>query len=168
MKSTIIWLVLLFPAFAWADETPVETGRVSWFGGPKDKGVKPAEGLALFERHDMHLPTLRELLLPFQPKGTSGLARRLNPEKFYISMRWDYRKISREKLREMEVEITANGKTVRATPVDWGPARWTRKKADLSPGLMKALSLETGDTARFRLVPKLRRWVAGEEMLAQN
>ena len=41
----------------------------------RDMGVKPDEGLALYEEHDVWPPGL---FLKMQPHGTTGLARRLN------------------------------------------------------------------------------------------
>ena len=64
-------------------------GRMSTFGGPADTGVTPREGLALITKHNKHEFT--EYLLPHQPAGTTGLARDLNPQKFYVACRWDYK-----------------------------------------------------------------------------
>src|SRR4051812_40899125 len=61
-------------------------GAASWFGGPEDTGVSPDEGLAFIYSVD----DAPYLFLPYQPEGTSGLARRLDPQVFYIAMRWDY------------------------------------------------------------------------------
>jgi hypothetical protein len=65
-------------------------GKMSTFGGPDDGGVRPDEGLALITEHNQR--HFLEYLLPTQPPGTTGLARRLNPSKFYIACRWDYSK----------------------------------------------------------------------------
>ena len=59
-------------------------GKVSWFGGPDDTGVSEDEGLA-FIYDVMDAPYL---FLPYQPEGTTGLARRLNPFIHYIACRW--------------------------------------------------------------------------------
>ena len=56
------------------------------FGGPDDTGVKPDEGLALVSAIDQ----AAQLFLPYQPEGTTGLARRLNPYIHYVACRWDY------------------------------------------------------------------------------
>ena len=50
-------------------------GKVSHFGGPHDEGVAPDEGLAFIYDVD----TAPHLFLSYQPQGTTGLARRLNP-----------------------------------------------------------------------------------------
>lgn len=129
-------------------------GKVSWFGGPSDTGVKPAEGLALFEKYDLEDPMHRSLFLSSQPPGTTGLARRLNPEKFYVAARWNYEKTPREWLRVNMVEIVnlSTGKKCLARPTDWGPhATLTDKSVDVSPGIMKFLALKTGDRVELRV-----------------
>jgi hypothetical protein len=71
-----------------------ESGKVNWFGGPEDTGVSPSEGLAFIYEYEQ----APYLFLPYQPSGTTGLARRLDPEVFYIAMRWDYDVYSKEML----------------------------------------------------------------------
>src|SRR5271154_511747 len=63
-------------------------GSMSTFGGPDDSGVGDDEGLALFTPADVAANP--DLFLPAQPPGTTGLARRLNPQAKYIACRWDY------------------------------------------------------------------------------
>jgi hypothetical protein len=118
-------------------------GRMSVFGGPNDHGVGPREGLALMTKKD--LKTFSKLFLAKQPRGTTGLARRLDPKKFYIACRWNYKETPPKWLRSIQVDVSANGKTFKAQPVDWGPNARTRRVADLSPGLAKALGLETNN-----------------------
>jgi hypothetical protein len=48
-------------------------------------------------------------------------------------------------LKKNTVKVSANGKSVEARPVDFGPAIATGRVADLSPGLASALSLDTDD-----------------------
>lgn len=129
------------------------SGKMSTFGGPKDKGVSPTEGLALFEPEDLGKPVAEGLFLPEQPPGTGGLARRLNPEAFYLAMRWDYQATSRTLLRGSCVELKAHGKTILARPVDWGPHADTGRVADLSPGAAAALGLSTDDAVECVLIP---------------
>ena len=50
-------------------------GKCSQFGGPEDTGVSPSEGLAFI----FDVDEAPQLFLPYQPSGTTGLARRLNP-----------------------------------------------------------------------------------------
>jgi hypothetical protein len=121
-------------------------GKVSQFGGPDDVGVAADEGLALFELMDIR-PMDTRLFLVDQPAGTTGLARRLDPQALYVACRWDYDQTSREWLRDCEATVI-NPKTqlqALARPVDWGPSADTGRAADLSPGLAAALGLETGD-----------------------
>lgn len=129
-----------------AGPTLVLRGKVSHFGGPDDRGVKPDEGLALIEPNRLDdFPQLAALMLPAQPAGTTGLARRLDPAKAYIACRWDYARTPKPWLRGHQVTVRANGKSLPAQPIDWGPAASTGRVADLSPGLMAALGLKTDD-----------------------
>jgi hypothetical protein len=122
-------------------------GPCSYFGGPNDKGVKDDEGLALVERSDFGHGTWGGIFLPTQPPGTTGLARALNPDAHYIACRWDYTETSKKYLQGITVTVKnpANGKTATdVRPVDWGPGIKSRV-ADLSPGLMAFLGLNTDD-----------------------
>ncbi len=114
------------------------TGKCSWFGGPHDTGVGPHEGLALIQ-------SARQLPEVFLPDNGHGLARRLDPSKFYIAMRWDYHKTPVSWLLQHTVTVGAHGLRFEAHPVDWGPNARTGRIADISPGLMKALGVETDD-----------------------
>jgi hypothetical protein len=118
-------------------------GKVSWFGGPEDTGVDADEGLAfIYEVDDAPY-----LFLPSQPEGTTGLARRLNPFMHYIACRWNYDAMSKPELLK-HVALVRNTKTgfaLEAFPADWGPHGSTDRLADISPGLMHDLGLETDD-----------------------
>jgi len=133
-------------------ELPVEPlttvrfiGKVSWFGGPQDTGVSPDEGLAFLYEID-EAPSL---FLPNQPPGTTGLARRLNPNRHYVACRWDYDVTSKDMLADQNlmaiVRAVKTGKTFLARPADWGPHEDTDRAADMSPGLLDALGIETDD-----------------------
>jgi hypothetical protein len=119
-------------------------GRCSWFGGPDDTGVSPSEGLAFIYKYE----DAPHLFLPTQPPGTSGLARRLDPDVFYVACRWDYNATPKDMLADEDTMalVRAGGKELLAWPADWGPHENTGRVADLSPGLMAALGLETDDT----------------------
>jgi len=118
-------------------------GRCSWFGGPMDKGVTSDEGLAFFYEYS----DAPHLFLPEQPKNTTGLARRLNPEVYYVACRWDY-DVTPKAILADETKLAlvmAGGLEFLAHPADWGPHESTGRVADLSPGLMQALEIETDD-----------------------
>ena len=121
------------------------TGRVSWFGGPLDDGVAPSEGLAFI----YDIETAPHLFLAVQPEGTSGLARRLNPSVPYIATRWDYDVFPKEMLASMDyvalVRSPDTGREFRAWPADWGPHEDTGRIADISPGLLDYLGIQTDD-----------------------
>lgn len=129
------------------------TGRMSVFGGPWDKGMTPGEGLALMSFFDVADPEFAGLWLPRQPDGLPGLSHRLNPDAHYIAMRWDYTVHPRSVLRGSYVVVTnAKGQSVHATPVDWGPNVDTGRICDVSPGVAKALGLETDDVVTVEVV----------------
>lgn len=128
-------------------------GRMSTFGGPQDLGMAANEDLALFTKADLQDPKYSYLFLPAPPPGTSGLGRRLNPDRYYFACRWNYAETPREFLRRSlaRVENPANGRAVDARPVDWGPNALTGRVADLSPGLAGALGLDTDDIVRITI-----------------
>lgn len=119
------------------------TGKCSWFGGPQDTGVAPDEGLAFI----YDVADAPDLFLPTQPPGTTGLARRLDPDEYYVACRWDYDQYPKPSLLEHLARVTATktGKTFLAAPADWGPNSNTGRIADISPGLMEALGIQTDD-----------------------
>jgi N-acetylmuramoyl-L-alanine amidase len=132
-------------------------GKVSNFGGPKDTGMSPSEGLAFIQ----DVQTAPHLFLSYQPAGTSGLGRRLNPLAFYVACRWDYKATPKELLLG-EMAIVRNVKTgqeLKAYPADWGPHAETGRVADISPGLMDALGLKTDDEVEV-LFPATQRAAA--------
>jgi N-acetylmuramoyl-L-alanine amidase len=121
-------------------------GTCSWFGGPEDDGVAPDEGLAFIYEVD----AAPHLFLPQQPPGTTGLARRLNPEVYYVACRWDYDVTPKTMLDDPDKRALVINKMSRraalAWPADWGPhEEKTGRAADLSPGLMEHLGLTTDD-----------------------
>lgn len=128
-------------------------GKMSWFGGPDDTGVAPDEDLALVYSQGT-FNQLRDYFLDEQPPGTTGYARRLDPQTFYVACRWDYSQTSKSYLRGIMVTVTnpANGRTAQAKPIDWGPHGDTDRAADLSPGLLDELGLVTDDLCEV-LVP---------------
>jgi N-acetylmuramoyl-L-alanine amidase len=121
-------------------------GTCSTFGGPADTGVSPSEGLAFIYDYD-EAPWL---FLPYQPAGTTGLARRLDPSVFYLACRWPYNIVSKEMLKgsgQMAL-VTAKdtGVSRLAHPADWGPhEEQTGRAADLSPALAESLGVGTDD-----------------------
>src|SRR6266496_2482687 len=128
-------------------------GKMSTFGGPQDLGMAADEDLALFTKADLQNPKYAYLFLPAPPPGTSGLGRRLNPDRYYFACRWNYAETPKEFLRRAlaRVENPQNGRAVDARPVDWGPHPSTGRVADLSPGLAAALGLNTDDIVRITI-----------------
>jgi hypothetical protein len=138
-------------------------GKCSKFGGPGDTGVSPSEGLAVYPDLKAALACgIEDLFLNFQPQGTTGTARRLNPKAMYCAMRWAYTPIMRGAkkpklgtclpvttgmmfLRNKPIVVKANGKRVSCWAVDWGPNENTGRIIDLSPGALEALGVQTDD-----------------------
>ena len=116
-------------------------GKTSHFGGPKDMGVAPSEGLAFVYK----VEDKPELFLPYQPSGTTGLARRLNPWVPYVACRWNYDETSKEMLLTKMARVRVGDLELDAFPADWGPHESTGRIADLSPGLMNSLGIKTDD-----------------------
>jgi N-acetylmuramoyl-L-alanine amidase len=121
----------------------VQTGKVSWFGGPEDEGVAADEGLAFISS----VSQKQELFLPTQPSGTSGLARRLNPHVHFLAMRWDYDQHSKTELLGLKafVRNPRTGFGVVCFPADWGPNESTGRLVDVSQSVMQDLGLESDD-----------------------
>jgi hypothetical protein len=123
-------------------------GKISHFGGPDDTGVSSSEDLAWFETWDQVEAADKEhLFLDAQPDGTTGLARRLDPDgAYYVACRWDYDQFPKERLAGSELALIRSprtGKKVLAAPIDWGPHTDTGKSVDASPAVLKQL----GDVA---------------------
>jgi hypothetical protein len=121
----------------------VISGPVSSFGGPNDTGVAEDEGLAFISS----IEQAPHLFLPYQPDGTTGLARRLNPYIHYIACRWNYDEAPPAMLLSEVALVRAKrtGIELTAFPADWGPHENTGRVADISPGLMDDLGLQTDD-----------------------
>jgi N-acetylmuramoyl-L-alanine amidase len=127
-----------------AEDQLYTIGKVSSFGGPNDTGVTPSEGLAFIYKYE-DKPVI---FLKHQPAGTTGLARRLDPDKRYLALRWDYDQFSKKRLAGPEMALVRAPKTKRqftAHPADWGPHVDTQRVADISPGLMRELGIDTDD-----------------------
>jgi hypothetical protein len=104
--------------------------------------VTPEEGLAFIYK----VEEAPQLFLPYQPEGTSGLARRLNPYVHFVACRWDYAVTSPDMLLKTRARVRAlSGRELTAFPADWGPHSSTGRVADLSSGLMEDLGIKTDD-----------------------
>jgi hypothetical protein len=123
-------------------------GKMSTFGGPKDTGMSATEGLSLFGSPAAFVKAgIGDWLLSADKAGASGLGRRLDPTKFYVACRWAYKTTPAAFLRTALIRVSnpKNNKSQVARAVDWGPNAKTGRAADLSPGLAKALGLNTND-----------------------
>jgi len=132
-------------------------GRVSWFGGPEDTGVAPDEDLAFI----FDMETAPHLFLPYQPEGTSGLARALNPEVPFFAVRFDYDVYPKDMLASMDyvalIYAPATGRVFRAWPADWGPGEQTGRVCDVSRGLLDYLAIPTDEIIELTFPHEARR-----------
>jgi N-acetylmuramoyl-L-alanine amidase len=145
------------------DNQVVFSGTCSWFGGPADEGVAWDEDLAWWENWDqVEAAGATSLFLSEQPPGTSGLARRLDPEEPFVACRWDYNVTPKSMLADQRllasVHAPKTGKRFFARPADWGPhEEKTGRAADLSLGLMELLGIETDDLVEVTYPVEKRR-----------
>ena len=118
-------------------QLPASKGKVGIFGGPKDRGLKPDDKLAL----------------PTGPHFAYELVRTLNPKSFYCSMRWDYhlQHMSPEEgkrwwaNKKLLITNPSNGNAVVVRAVDYGPHENTGLDIGISPGAAEALGVAPGD-----------------------
>ena len=118
-------------------QLPTQKGKINIFGGPKDRGFKADDKLAL----------------PTGNHFAYELVRSLNPKSFYCSMRWDYhlQHMSPEEgkrwwaNKKILVTNPANGVAVVVRAVDYGPHENTGLDIGISPGAADALSVASGD-----------------------
>lgn len=124
-------------------QLPTTHGKVNIFGGPKDRGVKPDDKLAL----------------PTGPHGVYERFRSLNPKSFYCSMRWNYHvnHLTPEEVKrswankKLLVTNAKNGNAVVVRAVDYGPHENTGLDIGVSPGAAQALGVEVGDEVDIAL-----------------
>jgi hypothetical protein len=118
-------------------QLPATRGKVGVFGGPRDRGIKPDDKLAL----------------PTGPHSVYERVRSLNPNSFYCAMRFEYRigHTSPEEgkrwwaNRKLVVTNPTNAKSVVVRAVDYGPHQNTGLDISISPGAAAALEVEVGD-----------------------
>jgi hypothetical protein len=118
-------------------QLPSTRGKVGIFGGPKDRGIKPDDKLAL----------------PTGPHAVYERVRSLNPNSFYCAMRFEYRigHTSPEEgkrwwaNRKLLVTNPKNSRAVVVRAVDYGPHQNTGLDVSISPGAAAALEVEIGD-----------------------
>jgi hypothetical protein len=116
---------------------PAQRGKLGVFGGPKDRGIKPDDKLAL--------PTGKHF--------TFERVRSLNPRGFYCAMRWDYHALGRSNEegkrwwanKKLLVTNPTNGVSVVVRAVDHGPPESTGLSIAVSPGAAEALGVAVGD-----------------------
>lgn len=116
---------------------PAQSGKLGVFGGPKDRGVKPEDKLAL--------PTGKHF--------SFERVRSLNPKSFYCAMRWDYHVLGKSNEegkrwwanKKLLVSNPASGVAIVVRAVDYGPPESTGLAIAVSPGAAEALGVNVGD-----------------------
>ena len=124
-------------------QLPATHGKVGVFGGPKDRGIKPDDKLAL----------------PTGPHGVYERIRSLNPKSFYCAMRWNYhvQHMTPEEVKrwwankKLLATNAKNGSAVVVRAVDYGPHENTGLDISISPGAAEALGVEVGDEVDIAL-----------------
>lgn len=120
---------------------PTTFGRITVFGGPRDRSLKPDDKLSL----------------PTGPHFAYELVRTLNPKSFYCSMRFDYRinHMSPEEgkrwwaNRKLVMRNPKTGESIVVKAVDYGPHENTGFDVGVSPAVAEALGLEGGDEVQI-------------------
>ena len=115
---------------------PGGQGRISHFGGPNDRGVKPNERISLYPAERCREPR----------------------DDWYVALRWGYAphgstlngipKGYFDFLRAQRIRVTnpRTGASVRLRPADWGPHSKTKRLVDVSPKAMQVLGVTTDQT----------------------
>jgi hypothetical protein len=124
-------------------QLPATHGKLGIFGGPRDRGIKPEDKLAL----------------PTGPHGVYERVRSLNPKGFYCAMRWNYHveHMTPEEVKrwwankKLLVTNAKNGSAVVVRAVDYGPHENTGLDISLSPGAAEALEVELGEEVDIAL-----------------
>lgn len=124
-------------------QLPANHGKIGVFGGPKDRGIKPEDKLAL----------------PTGPHGVYERIRSLNPKSFYCAMRWNYHveHLTPEEVKrwwankKILVTNAKNGKAVIVRAVDYGPHEKTGLDISISPGAATALGADVGEEVDIAL-----------------
>ncbi len=148
---------------------PDGEGKMSTFGGPDDVGdrgygqalvpVLPATVARLYEQHPdlVALGVFRGGLSDPLPMVTccgkvmrAGISWCLDPASYYIAMRWGTgrHRPNPSSLRggpAHRVLVVHGDRACVCAPTDWGPAQWTGRDSDLSPGCADAIHLEPLD-----------------------
>lgn len=121
------------------------SGRISTFGG-KDSGMAHTENLSLYWQH-WQCDERPDLFHPRSKDLTEGTSHRLKEDAFYCAFRFD--PMDKEKLRNEKIKITNPfyNKSCLCDLTDWGPAEWTGRVMDVSPGVAEYLALETDQEA---------------------
>lgn len=111
------------------------------FGGPTDEPYGPTDELAI-TRADLKDSEIAKQFLSQQPPGTSGMARLLNPDRFYLAIPRSMK--PKGSGHWLMISNPRNDKSVKALLVDFTP-KYEKDTFALSPGVIKSLQLQPDD-----------------------
>jgi hypothetical protein len=143
--------------------TPIR-GKMYTFGipgsGATDTEIASSATLSLIEPEEASKPENAPYLVPYQPPGTTGLMRRLNPKSFYVACSYDVHMFKYLKSHLVLVRNPRDPKLppVKAKVVERGPTNVGKYKENdwvigLSPALADKLGLSTNDEVEISFEP---------------
>jgi WD40 repeat protein len=127
-----------------------QKGRLGTFGGPDDPKLNADEELALVRSWlEVDRLAMKQLFLSSADHTAPPKARQLDPQQYYIAMRWDYKSTPVAWLQSHTVKVMnlRTGVEKEARPVDFGPGLSTGLLMHISPALAKDLGLNEDDEA---------------------
>jgi len=124
-------------------QLPATNGKLGVFGGPRDRGIKPDDKLAL----------------PTGPHGVYERIRSLNASSFYCAMRWNYHveHMTPEEVKrwwankKLLVTNPKSGAAVVVRAVDYGPHENSGLAISVSPKALETLGAEIGDEVEIAM-----------------
>jgi hypothetical protein len=127
----------------------VITGKVSFFGGRGDPGMRITEGLAFFEHSEADRRP--DLFLPRGQDPTEGTSQRLRLDAYYLALQIP-NDADRAAFQGTPYIVTnpKTGQSVLCSLVDRGPNQNTGRVADISPTALRVLRLQTDDDVEVR------------------
>jgi len=152
------------PKHPFAGSIPDVFGAMSTFGGPNDWGdLMYGQSLIAAQTPDevkrkypqlvdagifrKDVETLPRIKNPHTGKMVqTGISWMLNPKSYYLAMRWSYAQrtlMSKDPSKyPVLVGVPSRNLWVIVCPTDYGPAKWTKRIADLSYGATDALATD--------------------------
>lgn len=121
------------------------SGKMATFGGTSDSGMKPEDGLSIYEHHEADKRP--DLFLPRSTNLQLGTSQRLKEDVLFFACRFPLRVIPRSALQKTRwiFRNPVNGKMASLWLVDYGPNLRTGRSFDVSKFAAETLGLNTDD-----------------------